>query len=381
MKILYITPGCFDKGGISRYNRYQIQVLREMYGEASIRVLSLLGPDENSFEQAFDTFWHGNGVSLKDKTGLVGKMMSVAAGWRPDLVWVAHVNLSGVAYIAARLSGARTVLNAYGLEIWSKMSKDAAWGLRKVNYIISDCYNTADYLIQRGIRKKEDIEVVWDCIDTGRFVPDAAVDMAVLSKYNIPDPRTHFTILSLGRLSKPDAFYKGYDRLLEVFSGLAPRYPQLRLVFAGRGNYRVDLENMVREKGMQDRVSFTGSVSEEDLVAVYRSCHVFSLITQSGEGKGEGIPLTPLEAMACGKPILVGNEDGSREAVVDNRNGFVLAPADLPSHAHIIEQYLNDPGLVKRQSGDAVLIAGEHFSYARFKERTAAFLDRKTGKR
>ena len=44
MKILYLTPGCFDKGGISRYNRYQIQALRMLAGAENVFVFSLLGP-------------------------------------------------------------------------------------------------------------------------------------------------------------------------------------------------------------------------------------------------------------------------------------------------------------------------------------------------
>ena len=42
-RILYLTPGCFDKGGISRYSRYQIECLREIHGEAAVTVQSLLG--------------------------------------------------------------------------------------------------------------------------------------------------------------------------------------------------------------------------------------------------------------------------------------------------------------------------------------------------
>ncbi|HXB94728.1 MAG TPA: glycosyltransferase family 4 protein, partial [Puia sp.] len=343
----------------------------------NIRVLSLLGPDAHSFEQPFEVTWHGNGISLKDKWGMIREVFRLTARWKPDMIWLGHVNLSGMGWVASRITGAVTILNAYGLEIWSKMSGDAALGLRKVDHIVADCHNTADYLVRHKKRKQESVAVIWDCIDTDRFKPAETIPDPVLTKYRIPDPATHFNILSLGRLSKPDAFYKGYDRLLKVFAGLASLYPQLRLVFAGRGNYREDLERMTAEYGLGERVSFTGSVGEDDLAAVYQSCHVFSLITESGEGKGEGIPLTPLEAMACGKPILVGNDDGSREAVIDGLNGFVLDPRDLESHGLVIRRYLDEEQLLAEQSRQAAKLAREHFSYVRFSEKMNNFISNK----
>ena len=377
MKILFVSPGCFDKGGISRYNRYQLQALRARYGTENIKVLSLLGPDDNSFEGGFDVYWNGHGISAKDKIGLIRRVLSLSLRWRPDVIWLGHVNLSGLGKVASMLCGAQTVLNAYGLEIWSKMRRDAAWGLRAVKYIVADCHNTADYLVTKNIRKPEDLAVIWDCIDTDRFKPASSLPSAVLEKYGIPDPAVHFNILSLGRLSKPDAFYKGYDRLLEVFTALSGEYPHMRLIFAGRGNYREELETMAREKGMGDKVSFTGSVDEDHLATVYQSCHVFSLVTESGEGKGEGIPLTPLEAMACGKPILVGNEDGSREAVIENKNGFVLPPRDLELQKQLFRNYMDDPQLLARQSGAAAELARQYFSYTRFADEMDTFINKK----
>jgi phosphatidylinositol alpha-1,6-mannosyltransferase len=376
-KILFVSPGVFDKGGISRYNRYQIQVLRELYGDSHIKVLSLLGPDAHSFEQEFEVSWHGQGTSLQDKWGMIREVFRLSARWKPDLIWLGHVNLSGMGWVASKVAGATTVLNAYGLEIWSKMSGDAAWGLKKVDHIVADCYNTAEYIVRHKNRKQESVDVIWDCIDTQRLKPVEGVPLPVLAKYRIPDPANHFNILSLGRLSKPDAFYKGYDRLLKVFAELAPLYPQARLVFAGRGNYREDLERMVSEYGLSERISFTGSIEEDDLAAVYQSCHIFSLITESGEGKGEGIPLTPLEAMACGKPILVGNDDGSREAVIDSQNGFVLDPRNLESHGRVIRRYLDEKGLLEEQSRQAAVLAREHFSYIRFREKMNNFISKK----
>jgi phosphatidylinositol alpha-1,6-mannosyltransferase len=373
MKILYITPGCFDKGGISRYNRYQITACRELFGTDQVKVFSLLGPSDNDFEDPFSVEWHGTGANGKSKLALVLRVIKTALQWKPDLILCAHVNLSGLAYLACGLCRAGTILNAYGLEIWSPLSRDASWGLKKVKYIISDCHNTADWLVNHGIRKRDRIRVIWDCIDLDKFKPQSPAPSA-LQKYQIPDPQRYFNVLSLGRLSLPDALYKGYDRLITVFASLAQEYDQVRLIIAGKGNYIDHLKEMVKEKKIADKVLFTGSVGEEDMASVYNSCSIFSLITEAGEGKGEGIPLTPLEAMACGKPILVGNQDGSREAVIGG-NGFAMDPFNLEEHKRIIIQYIQNSGLLHVHSEEALAVAHAYFSYDHFKQKHEQFFN------
>jgi phosphatidylinositol alpha-1,6-mannosyltransferase len=330
-----------------------------------------LGPSDNDFEDPFSVEWHGTSANAKSKMGLALQVLKTTLQWKPDLILCAHVNLSGLAYLASRLCGAQSVLNAYGLEIWSPLSRDASWGLRNVKYVISDCHNTAAWLVNKMARKEESIKVIWDCIDLGKFKPQP-VEAIVMRKYKIPDPQEYFTILSLGRLSLPDALYKGYDRLLNVFANLAFKYDRLRLIIAGRGNYVEHLKKTAREKGIESKVLFTGSVDEGDLAAVYNSCRIFSLITDAGEGKGEGIPLTPLEAMACGKPVLVGNQDGSREAIIGN-NGFAMDPFDLKAHQRAIVYYMENPEALQSHSDKAFEVAHNYFSYEHFRQKHEQF--------
>ena len=81
---------------------------------------------------------------------------------------------------------------------------------------------------------------------------------------------------------------------------------------------------------------------------------------------GEGIPLTPLEAMACGTPIIVGNQDGSREAVSKSQNGFVIEPYDLDTHRVCIESMYNNEALHNDMRKAATKVAHAEFSYERF---------------
>jgi phosphatidylinositol alpha-1,6-mannosyltransferase len=208
------------------------------------------------------------------------------------------------------------------------------------------------------------VGVIWDCVDVHKLTPGAPRPEA-LRRYGIPDPTTGLNLLTLGRLSQ-DAAHKGYDRLLAVFARAAATVPELRLIFAGRGNLVAPLRERAAQMGLADRVFFTGAVHEDDMGDVYRSAHVFSLVSDRGRQRGEGLPLTPLEAAACGVPIIVGNQDGSQEAVVGEQNGFVVDPFDLDGHARRLIQLARRPELRARMGRAARERAEGALSYTRF---------------
>lgn len=380
MKILYLTPGCFDKGGISRYNRFQIQALRTICGESQVKVFSLLGLEKNnSFEENFSVEWSGRFVSKTlRKIDFAMAVSRAVFQWKPDIIWVAHVNLSPLAVKLSRWIGAKTVLNAYGLELWSGLSKSRQTGLKSVDAVIADCFFSARYLEEEAeYRKKNSVTVIWDAVDTTRFFP-AHSSLEVIRRYNIPDPSKNLNLLTLGRITK-NSDHKGYHRLLEVFSIVAKEIKNLQLIYAGSG----DLVNFLREKaetiGLSDRVHFAGSIHEHDLPDIYRAAHLFSLVSDRGKGRGEGVPVTPLEAAACGVPCIVGNQDGSSEAVVDGITGFIVDPFDFSNHANKILCLAHDKELRINMGIANSQRAIAEFSFSKFQEKHNDFLSNNFG--
>ncbi|MEL7273429.1 MAG: glycosyltransferase family 4 protein [Pseudomonadota bacterium] len=371
-RILYLTPGCFDKGGISRYSRYQIAALRELVGVDNLRAASLLGPDANGFEEPFEVSWFGpNGdATLASRVGFARFALTQVLLWRPQIIFCAHVNFTPMVRWLASLCGAKTVLNVYGLELWSGLSQKRLRAMLAMDHVISDCHATADHVGDNAMHPDRPT-VIWDCVDLEKFSP-GTTPPAVLERYGIPDRAGAPVILTLGRLAKAAA-HKGYDRLIKNFATLLKTMPEARLVIAGRGDMRAELEALAQREKCDQAVIFTGSVDEQDMADIYRCATIFSLVSDKGDGRGEGIPLTPLEAMACGIPIIVGDEDGSREAVVERRNGMVISPRDPSAHVAAMETLI-DQADAKR--ADARRVAQEHFSYEGFVEKHRAFLDR-----
>lgn len=363
VRILYLTPGCFDKGGISRYSRYQIEALRELFGDEAVTVLSLLGPDADSFETPFSVAWSADGGGLSHKVRFAMRAIGAALAERPTHIHIAHVHFAPLAWTLARLTGARTILNIYGLEIWSGLSLVRRLGMKAMTTVIADCHYTADYAAQAGLTRTRP-EVIWDCVDLDRFNPGQC-SPAVLDRYGVPDKASHFVVMTLGRISAR-AWHKGYERLLEAFSKIAPDCPKARLVFAGTGDAVEILKAKAQTLGVDGQVVFTGSVLEDDLPDVYRAASLFSLVSDRGHGRGEGIPLTPLEAGACGAPIMVGDQDGSQEAVVDGSNGFVCPSLDVDHQARLLRAMYDDPAALSVLAAAAPKVARERFGYRRF---------------
>ncbi len=382
-RIVYLSPGVFDKGGISRYSRFQIRALRDLLGDDAVSVLSLAPPGPGDFEDAFPVDFASFGYTRTGKAFFAAAVVAAALGELrgspgrgPTAVWSAHLHLGALALAVARAARSTAVLNVYGAEVWTSLTRTRAAVLRHADQVVSDCHNTRSYLDEHGLRPAERTVVHWDCVDLTRFRPSGDAGPGdVLARYGVPAvPASVVTVLSLGRMA-PGTEYKGYDRLIEVFARIPAEAP-VRLVLAGEGARRRLLMDQAQKLGLAGRVHFTGSVREQDLPALYRACDIFSLVTNQGPGLGEGIPLTPLEAAASGRPILVGDQDGSHEAVEEGISGYVMHSFDLDGLRDHILRLTHDAALRARLgAAGRARIEREH-SYERFRDRVAELLEK-----
>jgi phosphatidylinositol alpha-1,6-mannosyltransferase len=103
-------------------------------------------------------------------------------------------------------------------------------------------------------------------------------------------------------------------------------------IVVGDGLCRPDLQRAAEERGLSDRVSFLGKVSDDDMLALYNACDVFVLTPEEHSNENwldsEGFGLVLHEAGACGKPVITSSASGCREAVVDGATGILVPPGD-----------------------------------------------------
>jgi glycosyltransferase involved in cell wall biosynthesis len=135
--------------------------------------------------------------------------------------------------------------------------------------------------------------------------------------------------------------------LLEAFSRV--EVPGSYLVFAGEGPLRGELERRTRELGIGERVRFLGFVNQSRLPAVYSSCEVFVLPSDS-----DTFGLVVNEAMLCGCPAVVSDAVGARfDLVRDGETGHVFPTGDVDALAAILRRLLGDPARIKKMGAAA----------------------------
>jgi glycogen(starch) synthase len=164
---------------------------------------------------------------------------------------------------------------------------------------------------------------------------------------------------------------KGIRFLIQAVARLRPRHPDIRLVVAGDGFERADLESLTRELGVEDITTFLGWVANRDLPPYYRSCAVSAIPSLE---EGFGIPAA--EAMGCEAPVVASDAGGLPEVVQDGVTGFVVSKGDAAALADAIDKLLADPGLRHRMAKASRARALQLFDWERTAERFEALYDR-----
>jgi colanic acid/amylovoran biosynthesis glycosyltransferase len=119
---------------------------------------------------------------------------------------------------------------------------------------------------------------------------------------------------------------KGLPITLRAFASFLRQYPNSTLTIAGEGPLLGQLQTLARELKIDNRVSFTGFISQEKLRDLYYRSHIFLHPSETGpDGNQEGIPNSMLEAMASGLPVFATEHGGIPEAIKHGVSG-VLVP-------------------------------------------------------
>ena len=143
---------------------------------------------------------------------------------------------------------------------------------------------------------------------------------------------------------------KGFAYLLEALQLLSQAgiHWQARLV--GEGPLLAELRQQATALGLAE-LEFTGPRQQAEVRSLMEKADVFVLpCVVAPDGDMDGIPVTLMEAMACGCPVVSTRVSGIPELVIDGETGLLLEPADAPALAKAIARLNGDPDLVVRLS-------------------------------
>jgi len=248
--------------------------------------------------------------------GLAFKGLWSAIRSKPDLIVSTHLNFGPLVRIVAKLRGVPYVLVAHGIDVNSKLSTSRVRALREADGVIAVSSWTRGLLKQHIGVEPERVSILSNTVDDSRFTIEGSNDLR--ARYGIEkDARV---LLTVARLASDEA-YKGYDVVLQCLPRLIEKVGPIHYVIAGKGDELERLRKLVRELDIDNFVTFAGFVPDGELADHYRLADAFAM-----PSKGEGFGIVFLEAMACGTPVLAGNQDGSVDALGDGEYGVLVSP-------------------------------------------------------
>ncbi|MFK0151688.1 glycosyltransferase family 4 protein [Streptomyces sp. NPDC090499] len=283
--------------------------------------------------------WHADrspGRGLPDEVRRLGRLLDEAG---PALV---HAH-SAKAGLAGRLAVRGRVPTLFQPHAWSFEAVGGAtaalalrwerWGARWAHRVV--CVSEAERTtgMRAGIRAR--YTVVPNGIDTEHFTPEGPVGSVspvgpVGPAAPGERPARSPLVVCVGRLCRQ----KGQDVLLRAWPEVLRRVPDARLALVGDGP---DLDALRRLA--PDSVEFVGPVA--DVRPWYRAADLVVL-----PSRWEGMALAPLEALACGRPVLVTDVDGARESLPPGHAAHCLVPPGRPGAlAGAVAALLLDPEL------------------------------------
>ena len=229
---------------------------------------------------------------------------------RPDIVH-AHTSKAGLfARLAARLTGTPVVFTAHTwsfaegtphLQHWFSIPLERLAGALG-GAVIAVSQANMDLALRKKMIRRENLLRIWN------GVPDAP------QRAN-PGSRETATLIMSARFSAQ----KDHLLLLQALAGVKEPW---RLVLAGDGPTRPEAERAARRLNLTERVSFVGN--RDDIPRLLAGADIFVLAT-----KWEGLPLSILEAMRAGLPVIATNVGGVSEAVTDGVDGYLTEPGNV----------------------------------------------------
>ncbi|MGE5307335.1 MAG: glycosyltransferase family 4 protein [Alphaproteobacteria bacterium] len=283
---------------------------------------------------------HGNDIFRAPCPGVIPFVLY--AIWRG--AWLLHRNreqtvvfggsalVAPVVLILARLFGQKAVVQTHGLDIIYANALYrflcVRW-LKHCERIIANSTYTAALARSAGV-PEDRVTVIFPGIDAQRFAVSQDLD-GVKSKLGFDaKPITLF----VGRLAKR----KGIKEFIEKsFVHVSREIPTACLAIAGdnpreslahRDDTLTGIKEAISQLRLQDHVRLLGSVSDEQLVALYQMADVVVLPALASKEDVEGFGIVLLEAAAAAKPTVATRVGGIPDAVEDGKSGILVQPGD-----------------------------------------------------
>lgn len=244
--------------------------------------------------------------------------------------------------------------------------------IRLADHIIAECPQDKEDLINYYRADPEKITIIPCGFNPGEFYPINPVVARKKLGLDLDD----FIILQLGRMVPR----KGVDNVIRSMARLKNLPQKARLLIVGGESDVPDpakcpeigrLQEIAKQEDVLDRVLFTGRKDRNVLRYFYSAANVF-VTTPWYEPFG----ITPLEAMACGTPVIGSSVGGIKYTVDHGKTGFLVPPDNPESLAHTIGQLMKDNHLLQAMKKNALTRVHTFFTWRTIAEMVSAMYEK-----
>ncbi|MEH2454598.1 glycosyltransferase family 4 protein [Nostoc sp.] len=254
---------------------------------------------------------------FKNQSPYLGRLQMAAAllkcllQSRPQQVFCGHINLAVLVQTLCQPLGIPYTVLTYGKEVWEPLKNQERHALTSANRIWTISRYSRDRACLANALNPKMVEMMPCAIDGDKFTPGCK-QPELVQKYSLTGAKV---LMTVARLWSGD-IYKGVDVTIRALPQIAQVFPEVKYLVIGRGDDQPRLAKLAKNLGVSDRVVFAGFVATEELMEHY--CLADAYIMPSQEGFG----IVYLEAMACGVPVLSGDDDGSADPLQDGKLGW-----------------------------------------------------------
>jgi glycosyltransferase involved in cell wall biosynthesis len=276
---------------------------------------------------------------------------------RTDIVQTYFLDSAYFGVPLARLAGVRRVVRVRNnLGHW--LTAKHRWLGRVVGRLadvtLTNCEPAREALLDAEGGPPRKVVVLENGVDLDRFT---ALPMATI------DTETRIGVVANLRP------VKGVDVFVRAAGRLAAEYPAAKFDVAGQGEQRPELERLIGELGLPDRLTLQGPVAD---VPAFLSTLDIAVLPSHAEGMSNAV----LEYMAAGRPVVATDVGANRQLLGDGKFGMLVPPGDPAALAAAIGGLLADPATANRLAVAGRRHVQEHYSRDAMRRRFEAFYER-----
>ncbi|MDJ0648115.1 MAG: glycosyltransferase family 4 protein [Xenococcaceae cyanobacterium MO_188.B19] len=323
------------KGGIQVYSNFLLQAIQNIYQEANYSVFLKhdKGYLSNNQYLPHTNFHFAGKIPLSLRTPFFASQLILNGIWeKPDLIITTHLNFTVAAYWLKKLMEIPYITIAHGVEAWNITNPKRQRALQYADKILAVSNYTRERLLKEQDLDSSKVALLPNTFDCDRFNIKPK-PTHLLDKYQLKPNQP--IILTVNRLCSRES-YRGYDYIIKALPQIKQKIPDVHYIIVGKGDDRDRLAKSIIQHNLEDSVTLAGFISDGELPAYYQLCDLFAM-----PSKLEGFGIVYLEALASGKPVLGGNQDGAVDALSQGELGVLVNPDNVEEIAEKIIAILN----------------------------------------